>query len=60
MVDPIECMDPEVLVLQVDKVLRIAECVRVELGNVLDTVHWSEAVGVCGDGTSYLYQAGAF
>ncbi len=53
-------MGPEVLVLQVDKVLRIAERIGIELGNALDAVLWSETVGVRGDRTRYLHQAFAF
>src|SRR6266566_2226430 len=56
-VNIIEGMGPEVLVLQIDKVLCIAQRVCIELGNVLDTVLWSETVGVCWDCTGYLHQA---
>ncbi len=57
-VNPIEGVCPEILVLHVDKVLRIAERFRVQLGNALNTVIRGKTVCVCRDRTSDLHQAG--
>jgi hypothetical protein len=50
-------MQPEVLILQIDKVLRVTERAGIELRNAPDATFRSKTVGVLWDGTRYLYQA---
>src|SRR5436305_10435215 len=49
-------MQPEVLVLEVNKMLRISQCVCIELRDTSNNAG-QETIGVFGDSTSYLYQA---
>src|SRR5579859_53399 len=53
-------VEPEILVLQVDEMLRVGKCSGVELRYALDTSVSIEAVGVFWNGARNLYEAAAF
>src|SRR6266566_5342167 len=48
-------MEPEVLILQVDKTVRVAQAVEILLCNPLDASSRLEAIGVLGNSTGYLH-----
>ena len=48
-------MEPEVLILQVDKVLRVAQRVSIDLCNALDASMRVEAIGMLRNSTSHLH-----
>src|SRR6266487_856232 len=50
------CVQPEVLVLKVNKALRITQSVCIQLSNATNNAG-QETIGVFGDSSSYLYQA---
>src|SRR6266849_5034286 len=50
-------MQPEILILQVDKALRVAQRVYIELCNTLDAWPGVETIGVLWDSPGNLHQA---
>src|SRR5690348_2641163 len=53
-------MGPEILVFQIDKPLRVAQSIGVELGDALNAALGSEVVRMCGDRPRHLDHAGIF